>query len=52
MQIKKIARLFVKTMASPKLGAALMIGAAAYQLATAVNSLMTENKRIGFRKED
>lgn len=52
MQIKKIARIFVKTMASPKLGAALMVGAAVYQLATAINSLMTENKRIGFSKDD
>lgn len=38
-----------KLLSAPKIGSGLMIAVAAYQLFTAINALIDEDKRVGFR---
>ena len=49
MNIKNTLRKTIKTLGSPKLGTGLMIAVAAFQLVTAINALMNEDKKMGFR---
>jgi hypothetical protein len=52
MNVKNTFRRVIKTLGSPKIGTGLMIVAASYQLVTAINALMDENKKLGFRVSD